>query len=176
MAEREFIPLSIAVLTISDTRTEETDKSGALLVGRLEQAGHRLAEKRIVIDDIYQIRAVVSQWVADEAVQVVATRMLNRLNFEVTTARDGLEAVDVFRSRSDEFAFVLLDMTMPHLDGPGAVRAMREIRPDLKAVFASGYDEADAVARLDANGASPFLQKPFQLSALTDTVRRTLGE
>lgn len=69
--EREFVPLNIAVLTISDSRTEATDKSGALLVGRLEAAGHRLAEKRIVADDIYAIRATVSAWVADEDVNAV---------------------------------------------------------------------------------------------------------
>ncbi len=68
---REFIPLNIAVLTISDSRTEATDKSGALLVGRLESAGHRLAEKRIVPDDIYEIRAAVSAWIADGDVNVV---------------------------------------------------------------------------------------------------------
>ena len=71
MAEaREFIPLNIAVLTVSDSRTEETDKSGALLVQRLGAAGHRLAEKRIVPDDVYRIRAVVAQWIAEDSVQV----------------------------------------------------------------------------------------------------------
>lgn len=67
---REFIPLNVAVLTVSDTRNEETDKSGALLAQRLEAAGHRLAEKRIVPDDVYRIRAVVAQWIAEESVQV----------------------------------------------------------------------------------------------------------
>lgn len=72
MAEaREFIPLNIAVLTVSDSRTEETDKSGALLVQRLGAAGHHLAEKRIVPDDVYRIRAVVAHWIAEESVQVV---------------------------------------------------------------------------------------------------------
>lgn len=69
--ERELVPLNIAVLTISDSRTEATDKSGALLVARLEAMGHRLAEKRIVADDIYAIRAVVSGWIADADVNVV---------------------------------------------------------------------------------------------------------
>ncbi len=68
---REFIPLNIAVLTISDSRTEATDKSGALLAARLESAGHKLADKRIVPDDIYKIRAMVSGWVADGDVNVV---------------------------------------------------------------------------------------------------------
>ena len=73
MAEREFKPVSIAVLTISDTRTEEDDRSGKALVDRLSESGHVLAEKAIVPDDIYQIRARISQWIADSDVQVVIT-------------------------------------------------------------------------------------------------------
>jgi molybdenum cofactor biosynthesis protein B len=70
---REFAPLDIAVLTVSDSRTEETDKSGKLLADRLQTAGHRLAEKRIVPDDVYTIRAVVAGWIADTGVNAVIT-------------------------------------------------------------------------------------------------------
>lgn len=70
---REFIPLNIAVLTISDTRTEADDTSGRTLVERAQEAGHRVVEKTIVPDDIYRIRAIVSQWIADPGVQVVLT-------------------------------------------------------------------------------------------------------
>jgi molybdenum cofactor biosynthesis protein B len=70
---REFLPVNIAVLTVSDSRDEQTDKSGRLLVERLQQAGHRLAEKLIVPDDVYQIRAALSRWIADPAVNVVIT-------------------------------------------------------------------------------------------------------
>ena len=69
--ERNFLPLNFAVLTISDSRTEETDKSGRLLVDRLIVAGHVLAQKRICADDIYAIRAIVSQWIAEPDVNVV---------------------------------------------------------------------------------------------------------
>ena len=69
--EREFIALSICVLTVSDTRTEDTDKSGKLLADRLTAAGHALHEKRIVPDDIYRIRAAVSGWIADPEVNAV---------------------------------------------------------------------------------------------------------
>ena len=72
-AGREFLPVSIAVLTVSDSRDEQSDKSGRLLVERLQQAGHRLAEKLIVADDIYLIRAALSRWIADPAVNVVIT-------------------------------------------------------------------------------------------------------
>ncbi|MGQ4879833.1 molybdenum cofactor biosynthesis protein B [Billgrantia sp. LNSP4103-1] len=67
------IPLSIAVLTISDTRDFASDRSGALLAERLTEAGHRLAERRIVVDDVYRIRAAVSEWIADPDVQVILT-------------------------------------------------------------------------------------------------------
>ena len=70
---REFIPLRIAILTVSDSRTEETDTSGALLRDRLTKAGHTLADKRIEPDDIYRIRAAVSAWIADPDVQVIIT-------------------------------------------------------------------------------------------------------
>ena len=71
MSEPEFLPLAIAVLTVSDTRTLADDASGQTLVERLTAAGHRLADRAIVPDDIYRIRAVVSGWIADPAVQVV---------------------------------------------------------------------------------------------------------
>lgn len=73
MSERAFIPLDIAVLTVSDTRTEENDTSGQTLAQRVLDAGHRLADRRIVPDDIYRVRAVVSQWIADPKVQVIIT-------------------------------------------------------------------------------------------------------
>jgi molybdenum cofactor biosynthesis protein B len=64
-------PLAIAVLTVSDTRTEATDTSGDYLVAALTEAGHRLAARQIVADDIYRIRAALSAWIADPAVQAV---------------------------------------------------------------------------------------------------------
>ncbi len=68
-----FEPLALAVLTVSDTRTPETDTSGDLLVARLEGAGHRLVRRQIVKDDVYQLRKVVSDWIADEEVQGILT-------------------------------------------------------------------------------------------------------
>lgn len=99
--ENGFLPLSIAVLTVSDTRTEADDKSGKLLVERLKAAGHRLADKQIVPDDVYRIRAVVSQWIVDEAVQVV-----------ISTGGTGITG----RDTTPEAVRPLLDM---ELDGFG---------------------------------------------------------
>jgi molybdenum cofactor biosynthesis protein B len=81
---RKLIPLNIAILTVSDSRTQATDKSGQLLVSRLENAGHHSYEKLVVPDNVYKIREVVSRWIADEEVQVVITTGGTGL-----TARDG---------------------------------------------------------------------------------------
>jgi molybdenum cofactor biosynthesis protein B len=101
--DREFVALDIAVLTVSDSRTEETDKSGKLLADRLQAAGHRLAEKRIIPDDVYAIRAVVAAWIADTGVDAV-----------ITTGGTGVTG----RDGTPEAVSVLLDKT---IDGFGEV-------------------------------------------------------
>lgn len=69
--QKEFQSLNIALLTVSDTRTSETDSSGDTLAERLVNAGHHLYERQLVKDDIWQIRAKISGWIADPQVQVV---------------------------------------------------------------------------------------------------------
>jgi molybdenum cofactor biosynthesis protein B len=69
----EFIPLSIAVLTVSDSRTLAQDRSGQYLVDQLTSAGHQLADRQLITDDIYHIRAVISGWIADPNVHAVIT-------------------------------------------------------------------------------------------------------
>ncbi|MDT0635313.1 molybdenum cofactor biosynthesis protein B [Spectribacter hydrogenoxidans] len=97
MAE-SFQPLSIAVLTVSDSRDDSTDKSGRLLVERLQAAGHVLAEKAICPDDIYEIRARVARWIADDRPQVV-----------ITTGGTGLTG----RDGTPEAVTPLLDKVIP---------------------------------------------------------------
>jgi molybdopterin adenylyltransferase len=70
---KPFIPLKIAVLTISDTRSQADDKSGSTLADRLTAAGHKLAVREIVTDDVEAIRAVIRKWIADEAVDAIIT-------------------------------------------------------------------------------------------------------
>ncbi len=104
--KRVFKPLNIAILTVSDTRTEENDTSGKTLIERLTAAGHRLAEKRIVKDDIYSLRAVVSAWIADPAVDIV-----------ISTGGTGITG----RDGTPEAIEILLDKT---LDGFGEIFRM----------------------------------------------------
>jgi molybdenum cofactor biosynthesis protein B len=71
--KREFVALNIAVMTVSDSRTEDNDTAGKLLADRVTAAGHKLAEKTIVIDNIYKIREVMSRWIADPQVHAIVT-------------------------------------------------------------------------------------------------------
>jgi molybdenum cofactor biosynthesis protein B len=97
-SDRQFIPLQIAILVVSDSRTEKTDKSGRLLVDRLSGAGHAQAEKRIVPDDIHRIRASVSEWCSNPEVDVIITT-----GGTGVTGRDGTpEAVKVLFDKEIE--------------------------------------------------------------------------
>ncbi len=102
---RQFIPLRIAVLTVSDTRDMADDKSGATLVERLERAGHVLAARAIVKDEVRTIRAQVKRWIADKTIDVVITT--GGTGF---TGRDVTpEAVEpLFEKRMDAFAAMFL--------------------------------------------------------------------
>ncbi|MGK2941094.1 MAG: molybdenum cofactor biosynthesis protein B [Immundisolibacter sp.] len=102
-AQRSFLPVGVAVLTVSDSRGLEQDNSGRVLVERLSAAGHHLAGRAILPDDIYRIRAQVSAWIADPAVQVVLSTGGTGL-----TGRDG----------TPEAVVPLLDK---HIDGFGEV-------------------------------------------------------
>jgi molybdenum cofactor biosynthesis protein B len=102
---REFIPLNIAVLTISDTRELADDKSGATLAGRIEGAGHAVAGRAIVPDDVERIRARIKDWIADPGIDVIITT--GGTGF---TGRDVTpEAVEpLFEKRMDGFATLFL--------------------------------------------------------------------
>ncbi|MGE0810252.1 MAG: molybdenum cofactor biosynthesis protein B [Immundisolibacter sp.] len=102
-ADREFVPVGIAVLTVSDSRGLEQDSSGRVLIERLAAAGHRLAGRAILPDDVYRIRAQVSAWIVDPAVQVV-----------ISTGGTGLTG----RDGTPEALAPLLDKT---IDGFGEV-------------------------------------------------------
>jgi molybdenum cofactor biosynthesis protein B len=102
---RQFVPLNIAVLTVSDTRNLADDKSGTLLVERIEKAGHAIADRAIVTDDVDAISTRVKQWIADERVDVIITT--GGTGF---TGRDVTpEAIEpLFDKRMDAFAMMFL--------------------------------------------------------------------
>jgi PAS domain S-box-containing protein len=106
----------------------------------------------------------------------VARTILERAGLTVLAARDGQEAVELFEKTPDEIGCVLLDLTMPRLDGANALARILQLRPQAKVVICSGYGENDLIRRFEGQKVTGFLQKPFRLSELIETVRHILEE
>ncbi len=111
----------------------------------------------------------------DAHVRSVARRMLERLGFEVLTACDGREALDLFRTNSGRIQCVLLDLTMPCMDGEETFRELRSIDPDARVIISSGYSEQEVAHRFDEQGMSGFVHKPYKIDSLAATLKAVLG-
>jgi two-component system, cell cycle sensor histidine kinase and response regulator CckA len=104
----------------------------------------------------------------------VTSRILRVLGFDALVSADGRQGLDIVRERGQTLAAVLLDLTMPNMDGETAFREMRAVCPELPIVLMSGYNEQDAVARFAGKGLAGFLQKPFTINAMRDGLREVL--
>jgi len=102
--------------------------------------------------------------------------MLEHFGFEVLTARDGLEAVEIFRVRAHDIRLVLTDLSMPRMNGWETLTSLRKIRPDIPVILASGYDEAQVMAAENPEQPQAFVAKPFQLATLRPAVDKALGQ
>ena len=96
-------------------------------------------------------------------------------NLEVLCAADGIEALDVYREHREDISAILLDMTMPRMDGEETFRELRQLDPDVLVILASGYNEQDATTRFVGRGLAGFVQKPFTLHELQARVREALA-
>jgi PAS domain S-box-containing protein len=107
----------------------------------------------------------------EESVRTVAARVLENLGYDVELAEDGREGVEKFRSNPAGYQLVLLDLTMPHMDGEEAFRQMRHMHPGVRVLLMSGFNEHDATSRFAGKGLAGFVQKPFEIDALMNSVR-----
>ncbi len=111
----------------------------------------------------------------EETVRRVAKKILNGSGFEVVLAGGGEEAVEVFRKTSGQFAAVLLDLTMPRMDGEQVFRALQEINPKVLVLIMSGFNEQDTIDRFGGRGLAGFLSKPFNAEMLLSKLRAALA-
>jgi CheY-like chemotaxis protein len=110
----------------------------------------------------------------EQTVREVCARMLGNWGCEVEIARDGREALARFREDPARFTAVLLDLTMPELDGAATFTELRRIRPDVRVLLMSGFNEQDAVSRFAGKGLAGFVQKPFTPDALQRKLKAIL--
>ncbi|MGZ8474400.1 MAG: PAS domain S-box protein [Candidatus Deferrimicrobiaceae bacterium] len=106
----------------------------------------------------------------EESLVALGARMLEDLGFTVLTASDGLQAVERYRERGKEIDLVLMDLTMPRMDGVEAFGELRRLNPDVRVVLASGYSHEDVASRFAGKGLSAILQKPYTLLRLRESL------
>ena len=122
-------------------------------------AGWRGSGTALVIDD-------------EETVRVTTARMLEALGFTTRLADNGRTGFEEFRATPDAFALVVLDLTMPHMDGEEAFHKIIGLRPGARVLLMSGFNEQEAIARFTGKGLAGFLQKPFNLPALREKLQQ----
>jgi signal transduction histidine kinase len=110
----------------------------------------------------------------EEMVRRTADTALRRAGHSVLTAVDGFEALKVFRKNVEDIGLVLLDLTMPGIDGEQTLHELRRIRQDVKVILSSGYNEAEVVERFSGRGLAGFVQKPYTAAELINTVSTVL--
>lgn len=112
----------------------------------------------------------------EETIRSVGSRMLSRAGFTVLLAADGYEAIETLREKPDEISAVLLDLTMPRMDGETAFRHMRQLKPGLRVLLTSGYSEQEIMARFAGQGHVGFIQKPYKQTELVEKLRAVLEQ
>ena len=111
----------------------------------------------------------------DEAVRKWEKLVLVNLGFMVFQAKDGIEAVDIFRRHKDEISCLLCDFSMPRMDGWETISTLRALRHDLPVVLTSGYDEENVMAGTHSELPDFFLAKPYDINVLGDTIGHAMA-
>jgi PAS domain S-box-containing protein len=112
----------------------------------------------------------------EETIRALGKKQLEALGFQVLVAADGREALEIYRDRVDAIRLVLLDLTMPHMNGEETFRELRRLNPTVRVVISSGYTESEIVSRFAGKGVADCVQKPYTLKTLRQHLRHALGE
>ena len=112
----------------------------------------------------------------EQTVRRIAKNALERHGADVILAENGREGIELFRRLADKVELVLLDLTMPDLNGEEVFRRLKEIQPDVKVVLSSGFNEVEVIERFTGKGLAGFLQKPYTSAALSAKVAEVFRE
>ncbi|MFO7534133.1 MAG: CHASE domain-containing protein [Kiritimatiellia bacterium] len=111
----------------------------------------------------------------EEIIRSLCKAFVMSCGYRTLLAQDGEEALRIFREKSGEILAVILDLTMPRMDGCAAYHEMRRIRPDVKVIISSGHAEQASYRKFDLTGIAGFLQKPYEMQTLEPLLQRVLG-
>ena len=121
----------------------------------------RSAETVLLVDD-------------QDMILTVGEEMLKAIGYEVVTAQDGTEAVDIYKTRGKEIDIIILDMVMPSMGGGEAFDRLKAFDPGVKVILSSGYSIDGHASEIIERGCSGFIQKPFSISELSQKIREVL--
>ena len=111
--------------------------------------------------------------VDDEAtIRDIGKEMLEMLGFKIITAVDGYDAITIYQEQKEQIDFVLLDLTMPHMDGKETFYELRRLNPRVRVILSSGYAEQDITSQFAGQGLCGFIQKPYTLQILEDSMQK----
>ncbi len=110
----------------------------------------------------------------ERTVRHVGKRMLEILGFSVLEAKNGREGLEVFQDQADTIDLVILDLTMPELDGEQTFREMKRIQPDVKVILSSGYNKLNATQNFVGLGLAGFIQKPYKIQDLSNILQKMI--
>ena len=138
------------------------EATATVATGKPADVAGKLSGRVLLVDD-------------EETLRVLGARMLGLLGYEVLTAADGQQAVELYKVRWQQIDLVVLDLTMPRMDGGETLRELRRINPKARVIMSSGYAETELSARFAGTGLAGFLQKPYNLATLQEVLRQVAG-
>ena len=139
-----------------------SEKPAALFASETPEENWTGTGKVLLVDD-------------EETVRGIGVEMLKELGFSTITARDGKEALEIYRNTPD-IILVILDLTMPRMDGEQCFRELKTINPQVKVVISSGYNEQEVSQKFIGKGISGFVQKPYKLAVLRGIIKKLLQQ
>jgi len=110
----------------------------------------------------------------EDAILEIASIMIEEIGLKAMTAKDGIKGVETYRKHQSEIIAVLLDMTMPKMDGQECFRQLHEINKEVIVILSSGYNEQDAISNFTHQGLAGFIQKPYRIEALEQVIREAI--
>jgi CheY-like chemotaxis protein len=125
--------------------------------------------------DIWQGRGTVLLVDDEVTIRALGKEMLREIGFDVITAENGIEALELFQALKDEIVCVVLDLTMPRMDGEETFRELRRIKSDVRVVMSSGYNEQEVTQKFLGKGLAGFIQKPYKMVELQQKLREVIG-
>ena len=151
------------VKVLFPARLEQASVTESPSAGSIEEDSWRGSGTALVVDD-------------EQSVRGLARAMIELMGFQVLEAADGREAIDIFGKNLDSIRFVLLDLTMPHMDGEECFRAIHEMKSDTPVILSSGYNEQEVTGRFAGLGIRGFVQKPYGFETMKSRIREALEQ